>query len=86
MSLDQSIRHGVKWLLGGNVASHALQFVFGIVLARLLVPSEFGMLVTIQVFTGLAAFIAGGGVGQAFIREGDREVGMPCGLYASVRH
>lgn len=43
-------------------------FVFGVVLARLLVPEDFGMLITIQVFTGLAGFIAGGGMGQALIR------------------
>jgi O-antigen/teichoic acid export membrane protein len=42
--------------------------LFGIVLARLLVPGDFGLLVTIQVFTGLAGFISGGGMGQALVR------------------
>jgi len=68
MSLGESIRHGAKWLLGGNVAGQALQFAFGIVLARLLVPADFGVLVTVQIFTGLAGFIAAGGTGQALIR------------------
>lgn len=68
MSLGESIRYGAKWLLGGNVAAQALQFAFGIVLARLLVPADFGVLVTVQIFTGLAGFIAGGGTGQALIR------------------
>ena len=64
MSLGESIRDGAKWLLGGNVAGQVLQFAFGVVLARLLVPADFGVLVTVQIFTGLAAFIAGGGTGQ----------------------
>lgn len=68
MNLGDSIRDGAKWLFGGNVASQALQFVFGIVLARLLVPADFGVLVTVQIFTGLAGFIAAGGTGQALIR------------------
>jgi O-antigen/teichoic acid export membrane protein len=68
MSLGESIRHGAKWLLGGSVAGQALQFAFGVVLARLLVPADFGVLVTVQIFTGLAGFIAGGGTGQALVR------------------
>jgi O-antigen/teichoic acid export membrane protein len=68
VNLGQSIRHGAKWLLAGNVASQALQFAFSVVLARLLVPADFGTLVTVQIFTGLAGFVSGGGMGQALIR------------------
>ena len=74
MSIGDSIRHGAKWLLGGNVAGQALQFAFGIVLARLLVPAEFGTLVTVQIFTGLAGFLAAGGMGQALIRAKDSKI------------
>lgn len=68
MSLGQKIRTGAAWLFVGNVGKQALSFVFGIVLARLLAPRDFGMLVTIHVFTGLADFVAGGGMGRALIR------------------
>lgn len=68
MSLSQSIRRGTAWLLIGNTGNQALNFLFGIVLARLLVPADFGMLVTISIFTGLASFVAGGGMGQALVR------------------
>jgi len=73
VSIGDSIRHGTKWLLGGNVAGQILQFAFGIVLARLLVPADFGVLVTVQIFTGLAGFISGGGMGQALIRAKEAE-------------
>lgn len=68
MSLGQNIRHGVAWLFVGNTGKQVLGFLFGIVLARLLAPEDFGALLTIQVFTGLAGFVAGGGMGQALVR------------------
>lgn len=68
MNLGQSIRHGAAWLFIGNTGSQILTFLFGIVLARLLAPADFGMLVTISIFTGIAGFIAGGGMGQALVR------------------
>lgn len=45
-----------------------LDFVFGIILARLLVPADFGMIVTIAVFTGVVGIISSGGMGQSLIR------------------
>jgi len=68
MSKSQSIRAGSAWILSGNAALQLLQFVVGIVLARLLSPADFGALVTIQVFTGIAGFVASGGMGQALVR------------------
>lgn len=62
------IRHGTKWMLAGRVGGQVLQFVIGIVLARLLLPAEFGLVVTIQVFTGVAGLIATGGMGQALVQ------------------
>jgi O-antigen/teichoic acid export membrane protein len=68
MSLGQSIRTSSKWLVGSNVAGQVLQFAFGVILARLLVPADFGMIVTIQIFTGFVGLLASGGMGQALIR------------------
>jgi O-antigen/teichoic acid export membrane protein len=71
MSAENSFRRSVSWLFLGNTSTQILTFAFGIVLARLLAPAEFGMLVTIQVFTGLAGFVSGGGMGQALVRAKD---------------
>lgn len=73
MNIGQKIRYGAKWMLTGRISGEALQFVFGIVLARLLVPADFGMIVTIHIFTGFAGFLAGGGTGQALIQAKDIE-------------
>ncbi len=68
MNLGQKIRTGVQWLLLGNVGGEILQFSFGIALARLLVPADFGMIVTIQILTGFVGMLAAGGMGQSLIR------------------
>ena len=68
MNLGYSIRHGAAWVFVGRTGNRILSFGFGIVLARLLAPDVFGTLVSIQIFTGLAGFVAGGGMGQALVR------------------
>lgn len=63
-----SLRRGVAWIFAGRMGDQVLTFAFGVVLARLLAPEDFGMLLTIQVFTGLVGFVAGGGMGQALVQ------------------
>ena len=69
MSLGQSIRSGTKWVFMGGIGMQALSFIFGVILARLLAPADFGALVTIQIFTGLVGYISGGGMGQALVQS-----------------
>lgn len=69
MSTSDSIRNGIKWLVTGSLGGQVLQFAFGIVLARLLVPEDFGFIVTIQIFTGFVGLISGGGMGQALVQS-----------------
>lgn len=93
MSLGQTMRHGIAWMFVGNTGRQVLTFLFGIVLARLLAPEVFGVLLTIQVFTGLAGFVAGGGMGQALVRAKEAtkqdydivftlQLGIGCLIYA----
>ncbi len=73
LSSGAVIRRGTRWLLTGNLVGRGLDFAFGVVLARLLVPADFGMLVTMRIFTGLAGFVAGGGMGQALVQAKEVE-------------
>lgn len=68
MTLGDTIRHGVSWLLAGRIGNQLLHLVFAIVLARLLMPEDFGLLVTVQIFTGVAMLVSGGGMGQALVQ------------------
>ncbi len=68
MNLGETIRHGTKWLLMGSLGSQVIGFAVGIVLARLLVPQDFGLLVTVQLVTGFVAMVATGGMGEATVQ------------------
>jgi len=68
MNRGNSIRHGAKWVFIGNTGSQVINFALGLILARLMMPAEFGMVATILIFTSLAGFVAGGGMGQAIVR------------------
>jgi teichuronic acid exporter len=52
----------------GKVGNRFMEFAFGIALARLLVPADFGMIATISVFTGFVGMFTAGGMGQSLIR------------------
>lgn len=52
----------------GSLGGQVLQFAFGVVLARLLLPEDFGLLVTVQIFTGVVGMIASGGMGEAIVQ------------------
>lgn len=68
MTLGESIRSGTKWLIVGKVGNRFMEFAFGVILARLLVPADFGIIATIQIFTGFVGILASGGMGQSLIR------------------
>lgn len=64
----QNIRQGASWVLGGNAFTEIAGFVVGILLARLLMPAEFGLVATVGVLTGLVGYLAGAGMGQSLVR------------------
>lgn len=68
MNLGESIRINTAWILTGNLGGRILGFLFGVALARILVPADFGMLVTIQIFTGVAGYFSAGGMGEALVQ------------------
>jgi len=67
-NLGNKIRSGTRWTFTGSLSSEVLNFAVGIVLARLLLPGDFGLVATVGVLTGLAGYFAGAGTGQALVR------------------
>jgi teichuronic acid exporter len=67
-NLGNKIRSGTKWTFAGSLSSEIINFAVGIVLARLLLPADFGLIATVGVLTGLAGYFAGAGTGQALVR------------------
>lgn len=67
-NLGNKIRSGTKWTFAGSLSTEILNFAVGILLARLLLPEDFGLVATVGVLTGLAGYFAGAGTGQALVR------------------
>ena len=64
---------GLGWTAGSQVSLQAVQFGFTAVLARLLVPNDFGLVALIAVFTGFAAVFVDFGFTAALIQRPELE-------------
>ena len=60
---------GVAWMVGFKVAERFLSFVSTIVLARLLVPADFGLIVLATSLIGLIAVVGAFGLDTSLIRQ-----------------
>ena len=65
---DKTIK-GVGWSFGGSFASYGITFLVGIVLARLLSPSEYGLIGIVMVFVTVFDGIIDSGFSNALIRK-----------------
>ncbi len=61
--------HGLTWSLFERVGQQGVQFFISIILARLLLPAEFGMIAMLIVFISLAHAILDSGFGSALIQK-----------------
>lgn len=65
----KEVRQGLIWSTIDKVAAKGVNFMVGIVLARILAPEQFGIIVMPLVFLELAQCIADSGFGNALIRK-----------------
>lgn len=68
-NLKRKTINGFFWGLLESVFSQGLGFIFGIFLARLLSPQEFGLLGMITIFISVAQVFVDSGLSQALIRK-----------------
>lgn len=69
LSLRSKTIKGLEWSIVDNAISIFVNFVFSIVLARLLSPDDFGLLGLTLIFTTIFTPIINGGLGSALIRK-----------------
>lgn len=62
---------GFGWNFLDNILNRGISFVVGIVLARLLSPSEYGLIGIIMIFIAIFSNIVDSGLGSALIRKND---------------
>lgn len=70
-SLKQKSIKGISWSFVDNIANSGTTFFIGLILARLLSPSEFGLLGMIGIFIAISNSIIDSGFSQALIRKND---------------
>jgi O-antigen/teichoic acid export membrane protein len=71
MSLKQKTVSGLLWSFIDSFANLGIQFIIGIILARLLSPKEFGLIGMLTIFISLSQSFIDSGFRQALIRKKD---------------
>ena len=70
-SLRTKTLHGVSWSLLERGGQLGIQFVISIILARLLLPAQFGLIAMLSIFMAVAQSLIDSGFGQALIQKQD---------------
>lgn len=68
MSLRKIALSGIYWTFIQQVGSQGISFIVSIILARLLLPSEFGLIALLAIFISLADVLIYSGLTQSLIR------------------
>lgn len=68
-SLKKKTIHGLFWSFSDLIVSQGIQFIMQVILARLLVPKDFGMIGMITIFITISQTFIDSGFTNALIRE-----------------
>lgn len=68
---DKSIS-GIKWSAIESYANQGIQFILGLIMARLLLPSDYGLIGMVAIFFAVAQTFVDSGFGEALIRKLDQ--------------
>ena len=69
MDIKKKAFKGIYWNSIDTITNYGFQFVLHIVLARLLLPSEYGLIGMVGIFIAIASAFVDGGFGQAIIHK-----------------
>lgn len=71
MTLKEKTIDGLSWSFADNFINYGIQFVVGIILARLLTPNDYGLIGMITIFIAISQSFIDSGFSQALIRKTD---------------
>jgi len=63
---------GVVWSVIDRFAGQGVQFIMGLVIARMVMPSDYGMIAMLTVFLAIAQTFVDSGFGSALVQKQDR--------------
>lgn len=67
--LKSKVMSGLFWAFGERITAQCVSFVVSIILARILLPEEYGVVAIILVFINLANVFVSNGFGEALVRK-----------------
>ena len=68
-TLKDKVAKGAVWATLERFSVQAMQFVVGLVLARLLTPTDYGTVALLSIFFAIAGSLASGGFGNALVQR-----------------
>lgn len=68
-TLKQSVFSGLIWTFGERIIAQGISFILSIILARLLLPEEYGIIAIVLVFINLANVFVSNGFGEALVQK-----------------
>lgn len=84
-TLKQQTKKGLYWSFFNQFANYGMNFCVGIVMARLLSPSDYGITALPAVFMAVAGILQSGGLSDALVRKTDfREEDLSTSFYYSI--
>lgn len=80
-SLKKKAVKGVFWNAIDKFSTRGLQFIFSILIARQLMPSDYGAIAIMEIFLALAQTFVDSGFGNALVRKPDRTEADYCTVF-----
>ncbi|MDP4289961.1 MAG: lipopolysaccharide biosynthesis protein [Bacteroidota bacterium] len=71
-SLRQKAAKGIYWSFIDQFSSQGISFLLGVILARILSPSDYGLIAMLEIFTAVANSFINSGFGTALVQKIDR--------------
>jgi len=85
MTLKDKTKKGLIWSSIERFATQGIQFIFGIILARLLAPSDYGIIAMPIVFLAIAQCFIDSGFSSALVRKQDlKEEDLSTAFYFNI--
>jgi O-antigen/teichoic acid export membrane protein len=71
-SLKEKTVKGVLWSSINRFSSQGISFVFSMLIARMLMPSDYGVVAMLGIFMAVSGYFVDSGFGTALVRKLDR--------------
>lgn len=72
-SLKKSVLNNLIWKFGERIGAQCVSFIVSIVLARLLLPADYGLVTMVTIFITIANVFVSNGFGESLVQKKDAD-------------